>query len=39
MAAVVTVDFADALLTRVSPVLEPFTTDAGEDLVEVVFVY
>jgi len=38
-AAVVPVDFTSTVLARVGPILEPSTTDAGEDLVEVVFAY
>ena len=38
-AAIVLVGFTSALLSRGSPVLEPFITDAGEDTVEVAFTY
>ena len=38
-ATIVPVDLARAVLARVGPVLEPSTTDAGKDLVEVGFVY
>ena len=38
-ATVVPVDFASAVLARVSPILKSSTVDAGKDLVEVVFAY
>ena len=36
---VVSEDFARAVLARVGPVLEPSVTDAGKDMIEVVFAY
>jgi hypothetical protein len=38
-ATVVPVDFAGAVLARVSPILDSPSADASEDLIEVVFAY
>ena len=38
-ATIEAVDLASALFARIGPVLQPSITDAGEDLVEVIFAY